>query len=244
MDVLRLHDCDRHHLNIPDPEILVPDVVRRTRALARDAPDRYVFIPHSYDAIELGRTIDAIVEFRRTPTSKQSELIYEFNSDYLSTPSIENISLQELHDFYNSLMEQIDNYFFQGALMQGPTPHLRLVMIDEPHLNIQGFWGPVRHIASRLRLVARNSSTGKRRSKLDLLTTLVHELAHAYIGVFFNFCPDLRQAPLVLLNDGHGETWRQIYNGIVIHMRTWHPSLLGLGVRVDDFAGGTFVTRY
>lgn len=238
------HDCNLHHLDIPVPEILIPDAERRAAA-----PNDHVLTPNSYDARELGRAINDIVGFRRGSTSRQSELIYEFVADYLSTPSIDVLSLQEFHDFYNNLMVQIDKYFFQGGLTQGPAPHVRLVMFDQPHMNIrgniQGYWKRVRHVATRLVIFARKSSTGKRRSKLDLLNTLVHELAHAYLGVFFNFCPVRGQSNLVLDNKGHGEIWQQVYHGIMIHMRTWHPSLLELGVDIDtDIGDDTLVWHY
>ncbi|KAI1756162.1 hypothetical protein F4782DRAFT_550065 [Xylaria castorea] len=237
------HDCQLHHLQLPQPEILIPD--RERRAVARYFPDRYLLIPNSYDATELANAISAIARERREFTSKQSSLIYEFVGDYLCAPSTNDMTQRELHDLFYSLLVQIDTYFFQGGLTQGTgRPYVKLILLDQPHLNTTGFYKSMQYNTNRIIVYLRNSSTGKRRSKVEVLTTLVHEMAHAYLGVFFNFCPVRGQSNLILENRGHGVLWKRIFLDMCTHMQTWHPSLIEVGVKPEGYAGDRFVSVY
>ncbi|KAI0543445.1 hypothetical protein F4679DRAFT_568771 [Xylaria curta] len=100
------------------------------------------------------------------------------------------------------------------------------------------------YVADRIVIYLRSGFTGKRRSKNDLLTTLVHEMAHAYFGVFFNFCPVSGELNLIDENQGHGVLWLQVSRDIYTHMRTWHPSLVNIGNITDAIPSETFFDTY
>ncbi|KAI0458884.1 hypothetical protein F5B21DRAFT_527703 [Xylaria acuta] len=237
------HDCDLQHLQMPEPEILIPD--RERRAVARYNPNKYLLVPHSYDPAQLARPIEAITGEGAEQTSRQLSLQYGFIVDYLSGPSTDEMTPQEYQDFLHSLMVRIDVYFFQGALTQGPSPYVRLIVYDSPHLNINGFYSGMDYIANRIVLYLRNSSTGERRLKLDLLTTLVHELVHAYLDIFFNFCEVQGLSDIVLANQGHGLLFTRILQLIYTHMRAWHASLLRIGdAKIETYASDSFISYY
>lgn len=67
------------------------------------------------------------------------------------------------------------------------------------------------------------------------MTTLVHELAHAYCVLFFNYCPADGDIESVVEEDGgHGRLWRETNGSIISHLRSWHPSLAGLDKPEDS----------
>ncbi|RYC55065.1 hypothetical protein CHU98_g11143 [Xylaria longipes] len=236
------HDCRIHHLRMPSPEITIPD--RQRQALALYTPNKYRLIPNSYDADELANAINAITDNLRQPSSKELSYMYNFIADYLSEPSPAEMSLQELHAFFDNLMVQIDIYFFQGALTQGPEPYLRLIVLDRSMLEFNAFYQHLGRTAGRIVLYLRNSSTGKRRLKVSLLSELVHELVHAYLRRLFNFCPARDESYLVTDYEGHGRLWQQILGNVYSHIRKFHPSLRTVGLNVEEHANNTFISCY
>ncbi|KAI0465765.1 hypothetical protein F4859DRAFT_348320 [Xylaria cf. heliscus] len=235
------YDCEFHHQQMPSPEIIIPD---RERKAAAESPDRHVLMRNSYDAEQLEGAVNAITKRPRTETtSRELGLEYEFVTDFLSVQTVDNLTPQELHDFFHNLMVKTDEYFFQGGLTQGPERHVHLAVIDQSNIADRGFFTPVKYTASRIVVYTRHNNTGKRRTKHDILSTLVHELVHAYLGMFFNFCPK-GNVDLVLADGGHGEVWQRILLSIYDHMGKWDFTLANLDVREPAPVGGTFFFRY
>ncbi|KAI1744857.1 hypothetical protein F4680DRAFT_443336 [Xylaria scruposa] len=232
-----LHKCSLQHRQLPPPLWEQSDT-------DENSSDKYNLTPESYDATELANAISAIVK-RDDLTSLQSALIYGFVTDYLSAPSTEDMTTQELYDFLGNMLVQIDEYFFQGGLtLQPEDPYIKLITPDQSHLSRDGFYEPMMYVADRIVIYLRSGFTGKRRSKNDLVTTLVHELAHAYLRVFFNRCPVRGELNLVFENDGHGVLWQRISRDIYTHIRTWDPSLIGIGNKFDAITSESFFNTY
>ncbi|KAI0862175.1 hypothetical protein F4860DRAFT_513246 [Xylaria cubensis] len=229
------HNCSLDHCQIP------PRYGERSD-IDGDSPDD--LIPYSYDATELANAISAIVR-RDEFTSDQSALIYEFVADYLSAPSTDDMTSDELQDFLYVMLMRIDDYFFQGGLTLGPEDlYIDLIPLDQPRLGTGGFYLPMKYIADRIVIYLRNADTGRRRSKNDLLTTLTHEMAYAYLHVFFNRCPERGELNLVFGDGGPGVLWQQIFQDMCTHMQSWHPSLIGIGTRPESIISEKFLSAY
>ncbi|TRX95976.1 hypothetical protein FHL15_003118 [Xylaria flabelliformis] len=229
------HNCSLQHCQIP------PRYGERSD-IDGDSPDH--LIPYSYDATELANAISAIVR-RDEVNPDQSVLIYEFVTDYLSAPSTDDMTLDELQDFLCVMLIRIDEYFFQGGLILSPEdPYIDLIPLDQHHLGNGGFYSPMMYIADRIVIYLRNGDTGRRRSKNDLLTTLTYEMAHAYLRVFFNRCPVRGESNLVFEDGGPGVLWQQIFQDMCTHMQSWHPSLVGIGTRTDSIISKKFLSEY
>ncbi|KAI3339237.1 hypothetical protein F4824DRAFT_508625 [Ustulina deusta] len=214
------HDCDQHHLEMPD-DINIP----------------FIPTPRSYGAEVLRRAINNIVDLD-APTSRQMALISDFLAEYRAA-DCDKMTYAEMNAFLETTMVAVDQYFFHGGLTQGAERQAVLRVYDEPLRHIWGHWtAPIPHLPGRITIFLRAKTTGARRPKIHLVTTLVHEMVHAYCGIFFNFCPEDNEGELVTgwEYDGHGILWQRIYEAVYTHMRTWDTSLEKLEQPVVDAA--------
>jgi hypothetical protein len=194
-----------------------PDYTRSTGSELR---------PLSYDAEQLEKAVNDVTN---TPsTLRQAFRQYEFRVDYLLADT-DDMTYQELLNWADCMMVHIDTYFFRGGLTQGNERYLSLRLHDKKTYPLaHGFCEhsivPLQH---RIFFFTADAQTGRRRPKISLLTTLLHDMAHAYIATFFNFCPENGEVALVN-NDGHGHghgvLWQRIYGAIHAHVRTWDPA--------------------
>ncbi|KAI8627196.1 hypothetical protein F5Y19DRAFT_182179 [Xylariaceae sp. FL1651] len=208
------HNCNIHHQAYPDPD--------------EAAEFGYELMPHSYDSAVLGQAIEGVVY--GIPTVIQRRQSYEFIADYLLVDTT-NSTYQEMYDALDSWAVHIDRYYFQGGLTQGKQRYLTIRAYERTSRSSHGFTAlsivnPLCHV----NLILRDNLTGKRKAKIHLLTTLVHEMVHAYLETFFNFCPVANNDVAVRGIDqgGHGLLWLRIYTMLYLNMRTWHPSLVEL----------------
>ncbi|KAI1162016.1 hypothetical protein F5B18DRAFT_415857 [Nemania serpens] len=119
---------------------------------------------------------------------RQYALIYEFLIDYHIAGDTDKMTAQELRDFVEAMLVRIDEYFFHGGLTQGPKRLVSLSVLEHSRHDVAGFfYFSRRYDTGRVVVYLRGSFTGGRWSKNMILQTLVHELAHAYCGLFFNY---------------------------------------------------------
>ncbi|KAI1429054.1 hypothetical protein F5Y12DRAFT_799196 [Xylaria sp. FL1777] len=206
------HDCSQHHRQIPE-DIGIP----------------FIPTPLSYDAEVLLQAILDVTNVR-APPFRQTAILFGFLADFHAA-DWDNMSFRQIVDFLENMLVTVDQYFFRGGLTQGETRLVSLRVYDHPLSNLGGFWTfPIPHFPSHLTIFIRAHTSGKRRSKVEVLTTLVHEMVHAWCGLFFNWCPINNNAALIMgeLDDGHGVIWLTIFETMYTHMRTWDPSLAGL----------------
>ncbi|KAJ8116387.1 hypothetical protein ONZ43_g4451 [Nemania bipapillata] len=219
------NDCTTHHLDFPDPE-------------GAEFPQ-----PRAYDAEELLQPLTDILD-SASLNARQKGSIYEFVTDYVIADT-GKMTAQEARDIIEVLLVRIDDYFFKGGLTQGPIRLIRLRVLDESRYLLNGFYlPPTQYYTGRIVIYLRDYISGRRRATSDILTTLVHELAHAYCGIFFNFCPVNNNRDIVMANGGHGILWQQVYQAMYTHMRTWDPRLARVGIRTPPAVPFPFVRSY
>ncbi|KAI0143181.1 hypothetical protein GGR57DRAFT_508251 [Xylariaceae sp. FL1272] len=210
------HDCSLHHEALPARQ----DVMEKGTEMN----------VHAYDAPVLEQGIEnAVKSANDTPLLQQQ---YEFVTDFILADT-ENAPYQEMVGILNNWLLHIDQYFFPGGLTQRQQKLVRLRVFDRTWNAYPKYGFSKRSIQSPLGIIyisLRSSISGKRYPKIVLLTTLVRELAHAYLATFFNYCP-VNDNDLYLTgpnDDGYGPLWSAVYGGMYRHIRTWHPSLAGL----------------
>ncbi|KAI1169874.1 hypothetical protein F4777DRAFT_595849 [Nemania sp. FL0916] len=136
-----------------------------------------------------------------------------------------NASQQEWQTFLDMFAVMLDHYFFQGALFGGPFDWLKIHAADIPSNELKGYFvfpNISLNMRGRILIWLRDPDTGRRRSKGKIVNILVHELIHAYLSIFFNYCPVNNDADQIDGDQGHGQVWSLLMNQIVTHMQTWH----------------------
>ncbi|KAI3325609.1 hypothetical protein HD806DRAFT_552860 [Xylariaceae sp. AK1471] len=222
------HDCDLHHVVMLDPDYA-----------------RYAGLelqPLSYDAEQLEQAMNEVTSAPFTPRQVRQQ--YEFLADYLLADT-DNMTYQELFDWVECMMEHIDTYFFRGGLTRGEESYLSLRLHEKLYPMAHGFCEhSIVPLHYRIFLFTADAQTGKRRPKVSLLTTLVHEMLHAYLSAFFNFCPVKGQIELVNENGGHGVLFWVMYRSMYTHMQTWHPALAKLNLEPPRLLPEPLVRAY
>ena len=209
------HDCSRHHLQIQS------DI---------NAP--FSFSQRSYDANVLQRSIFDISG--REPTRRQEYLRYGFLSDYLLADT-DKMTVKEITDFHDAVFAFLDEYFYRGGLTKGERRRVRIEVYDiAAGMSEADTQQPIPNLSGAIFVYLRSRATGKRRSRMNLLDTIIHESVHAYLTHFFNFCPinGNNEAFYGPAHDGHGILWATIYVALVYEMRMWHPSLAAMDPNV------------
>ncbi|KAI1269961.1 hypothetical protein F5Y18DRAFT_422928 [Xylariaceae sp. FL1019] len=215
------HDCSVHHQAFPSP---------------KDAMNI-----HAYDARVLEQGISDIVN--SADNIRFAQWRYEFVTDFLLSDT-SNATYDEAVDILHNWMVRIDQYFFQGSLTQQQQKLLRLRVFDRSWYSVRSYGIHTSSIQSPLAIILlslTSATSGKRYPKIHLLNTLVHEMVHAWLQTFFNWCPvndnntcvtgPQDYAPGI----GHGSLWHNIYSAMYLHMRTWHPSLAKLNTTTTAY---------
>ena len=150
-----------------------------------------------------------------------------------------------------SLMQALDTFFFSNLLTEGPDPIVKLEFRDDIFSQIGKLgegqqellgnatleWAPGQS-RSALRVTIRVDATqawpveerNVRRDLIDVLETLVHEMAHAYLIVFVCRCDEcLREMGA----KGHGPVFRELKQAMYMEMRRWDVSLRNF--YIDDY---------
>ncbi|KAI1817293.1 hypothetical protein GGS20DRAFT_592217 [Poronia punctata] len=191
---------------------------------------------HAYDASFLKDNAKRIAEESMSMSQARKDLKNQILAEYL-LPDLEHATIQEYYDALESWMVLLDKYFFSGSLTQGPE---RLVSLRLSANNWVMTWRGMTTYSivlphRRMAILLRDPNSGKRYSRAHLFEVLLHEMAHAYVRLFFNRCP--------LLNNneyeadqcgGHGHLWETVYQLACRVACRWHPELAYLGRDVPD----------
>ncbi|KAJ8128596.1 hypothetical protein O1611_g5040 [Lasiodiplodia mahajangana] len=186
----------------------------------------------SYDIEELLKPIPDY-QLNEPLQPRQQAAIYEFMSDYLLFDNTDSATEEEWTDWIDTAYVQLDNYFFKGGLTQDNRRLVKLFVHDRSQY---GLWSYYRlgakggmYRTGRLVVFLVSGITGKRLDKLSILNSLVHEMIHAYLDIFYHYCREDRGRWGEIEDDsGHGSLWVDIFTRICAHMRDWHPSLANL----------------
>ncbi|KAI0206814.1 hypothetical protein F4808DRAFT_8349 [Astrocystis sublimbata] len=216
------HVCADHHQPMPLPEIIIPDSDRKVG----ESPDR-LRMRESFDLDELAVGIDAILDNSRETTSKELFLRHEFASTCVYSHDIDDMTVSEIYDLLDSIMCQLDTYFFHGWLTQGPTPLVKLVIKDLPSLR-PGSYQRMQYVSNRIIIFLRDAVTGDRREKLDLVDKLISLMIVAFIVNFLTRCPE--QA---ISNDELTKFEEEKHLFMILAISEWHPQLKDLNVDRD-----------
>lgn len=153
------------------------------------------------------------------------------------------------------LMYAMDTFFFSSLLTGDQDPLVRFEFgenIFKDFINVRKTrkitWGRARPeggIQDWRMLISVEASTPWvwegcliRRTFKEVLETLVHEMAHAYLGLFSCLCWSCR---MEIGPSGHGHVWRELKEAMYMTIRGWDPSLWDFYINDTDESDGTFV---
>lgn len=150
------------------------------------------------------------------------------------------------------LMHAMDTFFFSSLLTGGQDPLVRLEFGEDIFKEFRSLretrklsWGRTRSVGGiqdwRM-LISVEASTPwwfegclVRRTFKEVLQTLVHEMAHAYLELFSCRCWSCQ---LEVGPSGHGLVWRELKENMYMTIRRWDPSLWDFYTNdKDDFDG-------
>ncbi|KAI0595541.1 hypothetical protein F4775DRAFT_604938 [Biscogniauxia sp. FL1348] len=178
---------------------------------------------HSHQLIE-----HAVRNDGPTETNAQQRIRHSFLGDYLAaTP--ETGSLAGAHAFLHGCMVDLDRYFFCGALTRtdGDGPPLVTLRLDEcpPYSSFGVTGSSARGLAGRRIIHMYRSQRGPadgRHPKAALLQTLLREMTHAYLQVFFCRCgADPAGRGALDVRDGRGALFRYVLRRAASAVRRW-----------------------
>ncbi|KAI1078794.1 hypothetical protein F5B20DRAFT_546136 [Whalleya microplaca] len=138
------------------------------------------------------------------------------------------MSNNELYRFFAGCMEQLDIYFFFGALTQDSEPRAVVDIQESAPYSRRGLNGTTRRLVRShvRRIVILRSNGYGRPNKLALFGTLLHEIVHAYVNTFHG-CRNERFA--IDQNNGHGQLFRLVHQELIDAVSQFHPSLADVG---------------
>lgn len=152
---------------------------------------------------------------------------------------------------------ELDTFFFSGLITSGRRPTLLpietvwnadLIENDRGHVGatrMQKHFG-VAHIQMRLSLSRRTgpgtSINPEPLPLIEILATMVHEMAHAYISAVGCHCSTcVRQVHHSVGHTGHRKAWLRIYEHMQSVLKGWNPAFDfsvskqdGIGMREDQ----------
>lgn len=157
------------------------------------------------------------------------------------------------------LMQSLDTYFFSGLLTGGQDPIVRLESREDIFRQFLTYrdgqmlyWGltsPDNNGANvwdyRMKIEVEASEPRPwweggtvRRDSMDVLQTLVHEMAHAYLMLFSCPCWSCR---MELGPTWHGSVWQELKQAMYMEIRRWDPALQGLYINDQERLDPTYV---
>ncbi|KAI1632182.1 hypothetical protein F4809DRAFT_656698 [Biscogniauxia mediterranea] len=182
---------------------------------------------HSHQLIE-----HAVRNDGPTETTAQARIRHSFLGDYLAaTP--ETGSLEGAHAFLHGCMVDLDRYFFCGALTRargdgGDEPPLVTLRLEEcPPYSSFGVTGSSARGLARRQIIhmyrsQRGPADGGRHPRAALLQTLLREMVHAYLQLFFCRCAaDPAGAGALDAHEGRGALFRYVLRRAAAALRRW-----------------------
>ncbi|KAI0421506.1 hypothetical protein F5X98DRAFT_370638 [Xylaria grammica] len=160
------------------------------------------------------------------PTTAQKFFKYDFLTEFLLC-DFENSSYEQICGTLEKLSVLLDLYFFDGVLTQGPEKLMSLRVYSLSFKEVYGYASNgLERYRMRVVLLLRDQNSGKLFPRASLIETLIHEMCHVFVRLFFNFCPlndDAEEE--VLQGAGHGLLWQNLFYNACEVMATWHPEL-------------------
>lgn len=154
------------------------------------------------------------------------------------------------------LLHCLDTFFFSSLLTRGQDPIVRFNFGDDIFEQFEKFregqsitWGRTRSEGNiwdyrmQIKVEASEPSPWEgclvRRSSMDVVQTLVHEMAHAYLFLFSCPCWSCR---MEIGPTGHGAVWQELKQAMCMEIRTWDPSLRDFYINYHDNLDPTYET--
>lgn len=193
--------------------------------------------PFSYRGHQLLGRSRTIRHMNRTQEQRQLE--YSFLRNYFEFDDIQKLSDYRLHTLLWGWIEHLDYYCFGRTLTTNEEPIFDLTVREAAPFHARfrvGITNPYfRDFPDALKCFTTiyRSADGVRRTKLQLLETIVHELTHVYLETFYDRCPVENNDPVYLKgpdHDGHGELFYLVLEETFATVRGWHVDLASLGV--------------
>lgn len=180
----------------------------------------------------LDRTYEEVVNYNvRTGTIRRPQLQarHDFLDLYQSHLSNGPLTEEQMYP----LFEELDRYFFLGALTQGEMSFVDLKVIGDLGNKLGYTHAIVGDMPRQLMKIAR-TLRGEEISKVSQLCTLTHEMVHAYVFVYWvgGIWGDKKHV-LGPYGDGHGDVFWQLWKPIVYQLRTWDSDLIQLCEKPD-----------
>ncbi|KAI0126881.1 hypothetical protein BJ170DRAFT_422101 [Xylariales sp. AK1849] len=209
---------------------------------------RPVLAPRSYVARELlNCTVGSFYkiphgELTQHQIKAQSAFIQQYKKYIMM--SEDELHAGNLHRLLNELMGYLDDFFFFGSMTKGPNLAVTIEIHDVLTVGDARYYGwceeavddddPPRVV---LRLARR--ITDRNLSLSELITSMSHEMVHAYLGYFR--CGNAKCESYLLNHggiSGHGPTFRALEYATAKCLAEWHPRI---GAFIRSSTRGTYV---
>jgi hypothetical protein len=212
------HDCSTDHQGWP--------------GLGGEDPEFY-----SYDAFVLKAEAMRIAQDTLDPSNNPLQFLrYELLSEYLLANFSAEINLNDQYRSIRAWAIALDLYFFSGSLMKDDD---QLITLRLSAHNYSTWKGKTEHsiVSPNRRIVInlRDPDSGKRYSRAQLFDTLLQQMSHAYVKLFFNRCPRNHDNEYEYdRNNGHGALWVTVYQLACHAVCRWQPDLAFMGADIKD----------
>lgn len=223
------HDCSKHVES------------RLTHELLSVNQDKYTQL-HAYGIQDL---VESVVrscclddQTKLTPIQQQARAV--FLDSYLAYP--EDITRDQLL----VLMHLLDTIFYAGALTQrgAQLVTFKTLAYDayswhkvQWRLQIPEYLGWTMYHTEPLTKATTIGITrvfgGRRFNKKQMVDILAHEMVHAFLSLYWDWCPNEKEASLEGGPNTHGATFCRIVQAVHGTIGLWHPSLEGMGCDRD-----------
>jgi hypothetical protein len=179
--------------------------------------------PLSHDPDELFRLATATI----TPENDFYLRRQRFQSDFVTL--FMKRRERSTRTLIRKAFSMIDGFFFQCTLSKhGVRPSLRhrTVWFPSSQSYLSGHYDN-----KQITVYKYVSEEGKCVSPEDMLSTLIHEMVHAYYCLFSD---PQRYQDKVDLNFGHGMLWNALFHTIINIMCQWSPTMAALAALNDE----------
>ncbi|KAK7755021.1 hypothetical protein SLS62_002835 [Diatrype stigma] len=215
--------------------------------------DKYTQM-HAYGVQDLVESVvrSCCLDDQTKLTAIQQQARAVFLDSYLSYP--EDITRDQLL----VLMHHLDIIFYAGALTQRDTERVvfKILSYDawswnrvhwrhqEPEYLAYTKYNVVPK--TKVAIIAMTRVFGGRRfNKKQMVDILAHEMVHAFLSLYWDWCPSEKEATLQGGPNTHGQTFKRMIDEIHGTIGLWHPSLEGMGKDHDiqEPLPGRWLTR-
>ncbi|ETS77703.1 hypothetical protein PFICI_09765 [Pestalotiopsis fici W106-1] len=119
----------------------------------------------------------------------------------------------------------LDYYYFQRSLSEHAV-QLSIYNQGPTASDLAGLY-----IGGGIYMYRHSGSNGERITPSEMISTLIHEMTHAYFAVLTDRA---KRRELVDKNGGHGLPWNALYHSIINDVCKWSPELATFGQLLDE----------